>query len=182
VPLRATEAGVLVPLLATTRVPVEAPAAVGLYSTETVQVAPAARLAVQVVADLRKGTETVSEVSVTAPVPVFLTVTTCAAVVVPTLTVPKAREVGESDKVRVGAALPVPVKDTDAGVLVPLLMTTRVPAEATTAVGLNSTETVQVAAAARLVPQVVADFKKGADTVSEVRVRAPVPVFLMVTT
>jgi hypothetical protein len=182
VPVRATEAGVLVPLLATTSVPVEAPAAVGLYSTETVQVAPAARLVPQVEADLRKGADTVSELNVSAPVPVFLTVTTWAAVVVPTLTVPNASEVGDSDSVRVVAALPVPVKATEAGVLVPLLATTSVPVEADAAVGLYSTETVQLAPTARLVPQVVADFTNGDDTVSEDSVRVPVPVFLTVTT
>jgi hypothetical protein len=182
VPVRATEAGVLVPLLATTSVPVEAAAAVGLNSTETVQVAAAARLVPHVVADLRKGADTVSEVRVTAPVPVFLTVTICAAVVVPTFTVAKVREVGERDRVRVVAALPVPVRATEAGVLVPLLATTSVPVEATTEVGLYSMETVQVAPTARLVPQVVADLRKGAETVSEVKVSAVLPVFLTVTT
>lgn len=181
VPERATDAGELVPLLATTSVPVDAVAAVGLNSTETVQLAAAARLVPQVEADLRNGAETVSEVSVTAPVPVFLTVTTRAEVVVPTLTVPKASEVGARDRVSVEAAFPVPVKATEAGVLVALLATTSVPVEETAEVGLNSTETVHDDATARLVPQVVADLRNGADTVSEVKVTAADPVFLTVT-
>jgi hypothetical protein len=178
VPVKATDAGVLVPLLATTSVPVDAAAAVGLNSTETVQDAPTARVVVQVVADLRKGAETVSEVSVNAPVPVFFTVTTCAAEVDPTVSDPNASEVGESESVWVTTAVPVPVKATDAGVLVPLLATTSVPVEAAAAVGLNSTETVQLAPTARVVVQVVADLRKGAETVSDVSVNAPVPVFL----
>jgi hypothetical protein len=105
VPVKATEAGELVPLLATTSVPVEVTADVGLYSTDTVQVAPTARLVPQVVADLIKGAETVSDVSVSAELPVFLTVTTCAAVVVPTFTVPKASEVGARESVWVAVVL-----------------------------------------------------------------------------
>lgn len=97
-PVSATEAGVLVPLLVTTRVPVEATAEVGLYVTETVHDAPTARLDPQVVVDLRNGAETVSAVKVKAPVPVFLTVTTWAAVVDPTVSVPKASDVGARDK------------------------------------------------------------------------------------
>ena len=98
-PVRATEAGVDVPLLATTKVPVEADAAVGLNSTDTVQAAPAASVVPQVVADFTNGAETVSEVRVSAAVPVFLTVTFCAAVVVPTLTDPNAIDVGASESV-----------------------------------------------------------------------------------
>jgi hypothetical protein len=182
VPVSATEVGVLVPLLATTRVPVEDDAAVGLYSTETVQLAPAARLVPQVEADLRKGAETVSEVSVTAPVPVFLTVTTWAAVVVPTFADPKASEVGARDSVSVEAAFPVPVSATELGVLVALLATTSVPVEETAEVGLYWIETVQDEATARLVPQVVADLRNGAETVSEVKVTGAPPLFLTVTT
>ena len=141
--------------------------------------APAARLVPQVVADLRKGAETVSELMVRAAVPEFLTEITCAADVVPTLTVPKASEAGERDSVYVA---PVPVSATEAGVLVPLLATTRVPVDAVAAVGLYSTETVQLAPAAREVVQVVADLRNGAETVSDVNVRAAVPVFFTVTT
>ena len=89
----------LVPFVVKTNVPFEAPEAVGLYAMETVQVAPAARGEAQVVADLAKGADGVWALIVSAPVPVFLTVMTLTAEVVPTLTVPKASEDGESETV-----------------------------------------------------------------------------------
>jgi hypothetical protein len=136
VPVSATEAGVLVPLLLTTRVPEETPFAVGLYATETVQFAPDFSAVVQVVADITKGAETVSAESANVSIPVLVTVTFWAPVITPTVSVPNASEVGESERLSVDAALPVPVRDTEAGVLVPLLLTTRVPDEATAEVGL----------------------------------------------
>ena len=101
----------------------------------------------------------VSDVRVTAPVPVFLTVTTCAAVVEPSAVDAKATLVGERETVWVSAAVPVPVKATVCGVPVALSATERLAVSAPTASGLNSTETVQVAAAANVVPQVVADLR-----------------------
>ena len=118
---------------------------------------------------------------VTAAVPVFLTVTICASLVAPVIVAGKAMLVGV--KVRAGAVAvtPVPVRATDAGVLVALPATTSVPIEVVAAVGLNSTETVQDAPAANVVPQVVADLRNGAEAVSEVNVTVTVPVFLTVT-
>ena len=82
---------------------VSAPAAVGLNSTDTVQVAAAANVVAQVVADFRNDVALVpvmvSEDSVTVPVPVFLMVTTCAAVVEPTVVEAKVRAVGLSLRV-----------------------------------------------------------------------------------
>ena len=101
----------------------------------------------------------VSDVRVTAPVPVFLTVTTCAAVVEPSAVDAKATLVGERETVWVSAAVPVPVKATVCGVPVALSAIERLAVSAPTASGLNSTETVQVAAAANVVPQVVADLR-----------------------
>ena len=81
------------------RLPVSVPAAAGLNSTETVQDAAAANVVPQVVADLRNEEESVpvmvSDVSVTVAVPVFLTVTTCAAVVEPSAVDAKGNAVGE---------------------------------------------------------------------------------------
>ena len=103
VPLRATVCGVPVALSAIDRLAASAPAAAGLNSTETVQVAPAASVAAQVVADFRKDVALapvmVSEDSVTVPVPVFLMVTTCAAVVEPTVVEAKVNAVGLSLRV-----------------------------------------------------------------------------------
>ena len=99
-----------VALSATERLAVKAPAAVGLNSTETVQLAAAARVVPQVVADFRNEVALVpvmvSEVSVTVTVPVFFTVTVCAAEVEPTVVEAKVRAAGESEMV--GPELPLP--------------------------------------------------------------------------
>ena len=188
VPVRATVCGVPVALSATERLAVRAPVAAGLNSTETVQLAAAASEVPQVVADFRNEVAlvpvTVSEVSVTAPVPVFFTVTNCAAVVEPTDVDAKARLAGDSETVNV-AAVPVPVRATVCGEPVALSATDRLAVFAPADAGLNSTETVQLADAASEVPQVVADFTNEVALapvmVSDVRVTADVPVFFTVT-
>ena len=79
----------------------------------------------------------------------------------------------------------MPVRVTVCGEPVALSAIERDADIAPSAVGLNSTETVQVAATAREVPQVVADLRKEVALapvmVSDVKVKAEVPVFLMVT-
>lgn len=187
VPVSFTVCGEPVALSATERLPVSAPAAVGLNSTETVQLAAAARVAPHVVADLRNEVALVpvmvSEVSVTVAVPVFFTVTNCAAVVEPTVVEAKVRLVGES--VTVSGAVPVPVSFTVCGEPVALSAIERLPVRAPAAAGLNSTETVQLAAAASVAPQVVADFRNEVAfvpvMVSDVSVTVDVPVFFTVT-
>ena len=99
------------------------------------------------------------EVIVTATVPVFLSVTICASLVVPTMVLGKAIDAGVKVTVGVAAATPVPVRATVCGVPVALSATERLAVSAPTASGLNSTETVQEAAAASVVPQVVADLR-----------------------
>ena len=94
---------------------VRAPATVGLNSTETVQMAPTAKAVVQVVADLTKDVALVpvrfSDVSDTDAVPVFLIVTSCAAVVAPTAVDANARLAGETLTV-VAAAVAAPESET----------------------------------------------------------------------
>ena len=100
VPLRVTFCGEPVTLSAMDSVDARAPAAVGLNSTDTVQVAAAARDVVQVFAEIRNEVAApplrVSEISVRGVVPEFFTVTTCAAVVDPTVVDAKVRVVGVS--------------------------------------------------------------------------------------
>jgi len=80
----------------------------------------------------------------------------------------------------------MPVRVTVCGEPVALSAIERDADIAPSAVGLNSTETVQVAATAREVPQVVADLRKEVALapvmVSDVKVKTEVPMFLMVTT
>lgn len=131
---------------------VSVPAAVGLNSTETVQLAPAASEAPQVVADFTNDVAfvpvMVSDVSDNVAVPEFLIVTACAAVVAPTAVEAKVSDVGD----RVTAAVLVAV---------PLTATVCVPAPSITfsfavkepaTAGLNDIVTVQLAPAASVAP------------------------------
>jgi len=86
------------------------------------------------------------------------------------------------DRATAGA---VPLRVTDCGEPVALSAIERDAVSAPATIGLNRTDTVQVAATASEVPQVVADFRKEVALapvmVSDVKVKAEVPVFLMVT-
>ena len=190
VPLSFTDCGEPVALSATDSAAVSAPAAAGLNSTDTVQLAPTASEVPQVVADLINDVALVpvmvSEVSVSAAVPVFFTVTTCAAVVTPTVVEANVKDVGDSVTAGAVAATPVPLRLTDCGEPVALSAIDRAAVRVPAAAGLNSTDTVQLAPTASDVPQVVADFRNELALVpvmvSEVSVSAAVPVFFKVTT
>ncbi len=93
VPDSVVPTGVVVVELAIARVPPWTPPAVGVKVTATVQEAPAARVAPQVLV-WAYGPLTVIEVSVALPGPGLLTVTVFAAVVLPTATLPNASEPG----------------------------------------------------------------------------------------
>ena len=127
-----------------------------------VQLAAAASDVPQVVADFRKEDALVPVKpivpSVTAVVPVFFTVTTCAAVVEPTTVEANVSVVGETPTVK-AAAVAVPVRLTSCGDPVALSAIESEAVSVPTAAGLNSTEIVQLAAAANDVPHVVADFR-----------------------
>jgi len=189
VPVSLTNCGEPVALSAIERAAVSVPAAAGLNSTETVQVAPTASEVPQVVADFRNDVALVpvivSEVIVMAAVPLFFTVTTCATVLDPTVVEANVRLAGDSVTTGAVAAAPVPVSVTLCGEPVALSAIETDPVSAPAVAGLNSTETVQVAPIASEVPQVVADFINELAsvpvTVSEVTVRAAVPLFFTVT-
>src|SRR5258708_17465771 len=97
------------------RVPARAPAAVGVNVTLIVQFAFAASVAgligqaVAPVLDAAKSPDATMELIVRGPVPVFESVTGCAALVVPTDWLPKVRVVGAS---RTAGTVPVPVSAT----------------------------------------------------------------------
>lgn len=189
VPLRATDCGVPVALSATESDAVRVPAAIGLNSMETVQLALAASDVPQVLAEIENDDESVavsfSDVRVTADVPVFFTVTTCAADVEPTVVEANVSVAGESERVSVAGDVPVPEKATICGVPVALSATDKDAVSVAALAGLNSTETVQLALAASDAPQVLAEiaYDEGSVpvSVSDVRVTVAVPVFLMVT-
>ena len=167
-----------------------AAAVVGSKVTETVQVAAAARLEVQVFEEIANEDALVPvsamELMVTAPVPALVRVTVLAALVVPVVTEPKASVVGEAVRMVVGAA-PVPVSATVCGEPVALSVTERVAARAPAVAGSKVMETVQVAAAAMLEVQVFDEMAKEDALVPvpvmamEEMVTAPVPVLVTVT-
>jgi hypothetical protein len=129
---------------------VRLPAAVGAKETETVHVAFTASidgLVGQLLVCVKSGAFVpVTEISVivSGPVPVFLTVDVCAALLVPTCCEPKVRLAGVSVTAGAGAA-PVPVSDTLCGLPAassPIwMLAVRVPA----ALGVKVVEIVQAA-------------------------------------
>ena len=87
-------------------------------------------------------------VIVSAPVPVFVSVTSFAADVVPTATLPNASVVALSDTFGEIAGIPLPVNATVSGVADALLTTESVALRAPTLAGVNVTVMLQLAAAA----------------------------------
>jgi len=125
-------------------------------------------------------------VMVKVEVPEFLSVTTWAALVEPTVVLANVKVAGVSVAVG-GAAAPVPVNVTFCGEPAALSAMLRVPVSVPVAVGLKLTEMVQVAAAARVVPHVVVSLNELALAPLRVippvvTVKADVPVFFSVTT
>ena len=91
-------------------------------------------------------------VTLSAPLPLLVSVAVCATLVVPTACVPKVRLV--VDKVTAPAdAVPVPVRLTACGLLLALSVTVTFAVRTPVVVGLKLTVMVQLAPAAKLVPQ-----------------------------
>ena len=158
VPLSATVCGEPGAVSATLRVALRAAAEAGLKATKTAQLAPAASEVPQVF-NWRNDVGLVPaidiELSVTAPEPLFVTVTSCAALVAPNTVLGNVRVVGDSVIDRVAAAAPVPVSVTFWGEPVALSAMLSVAVNVPVVTGLKLTETVHDAPAARVAPQVV---------------------------
>ncbi len=188
VPDSATSCGDPVALSAIESDAVSEPAAAGLNSTEIVQLADAASDVVQVVADCRKELAFVPVnpivPSVTAEALVFFTVTTCAAVVEPTVVEANVSVVGDTVTVR-AAAVPVPVRATVWGEPEALSVNTSDAVRVPAAPGSKFTETVQDAPAAMGDGQFCEGMAKSFASVPlkpiDVKVADVVPVFLTVT-
>jgi hypothetical protein len=115
--------------------------------------------------------ETVSGMAV---VVLFLTVKVFAALVVPCVTLPNAREAG----VTVIGETPVPLKASVTGLPVPAKVTVMLPVWAAAAVGANVALMVQVEEAGTEAPQVLVSAKGAAVVI--VRAIAVVSLFLTV--
>ena len=86
----------------TVSVPVRVPVVVGVNWTPTVQLAPAARELEQVPSPPEEKSPAIALVAkVSVPVPIFVKVTNCVELVVPSVWFPKLSDVGE--KLTVGA-------------------------------------------------------------------------------
>jgi hypothetical protein len=144
---------------------------------------PAARLAPQVVVRVKSAglvPVMVMLVMLNAPVPAFLRVTAVPALVEPSFVTAKATDVGDS--VTAGA-VPVPVRATAWGLFTALSVMVKLADLAPVAVGVNVTLMVQLAAAAKLAPQLFVWAKSPLllpVTVMLVRVNVAVPLFLRV--
>jgi hypothetical protein len=114
-------------------------------------------------------------VSGSAAVVLFLTVKVLAALIVPCVTEPNARDTG----VMVIGETPVPLKASVTGLPVPAKATVRLPVWAVAAVGAKVAVMVQVEEAGTEAPQVPPATAKGAAVVI-VRATAAVSVFLTV--
>jgi len=117
-------------------------------------VAEAARAVPQVVEEIEKSAGSVPErdgaLRVTELPLVFEIVTVCEVLFASTLTLPKDTVLGEM----VTLPVPVPDNETSWGLPEPVSVITSVAVRVPVVVGLNKTVTVQVADAARVVPQV----------------------------
>jgi len=145
VPVSATVWGLPAASSVMVKVPVRVPAAVGVKVTLIVQFALAANVAGSVphVFVSAKSPDAAIEMIVRGAVPVFVSVTVCAALVVFSAWLPKVRVVGASITAGAGFA-PVPVSAMFCGLVLSLSVSCNVAVSLPTTVGLNVTLTVQV--------------------------------------
>jgi hypothetical protein len=131
--------------------------------TEIVQLPPVAKLVPQVLVSA-KSPEFVPPITilviVKGPVPVLLSVTACALVVVPILVLANVRPLGEAPAI--GIPTPDPLSAAvcvEPETLLELSVIVSVALRLPGAVGVNVTETVQFAPAAKLLPQALVSAK-----------------------
>jgi antitoxin (DNA-binding transcriptional repressor) of toxin-antitoxin stability system len=158
--------------------PVRPPAAVGVNVTLTVQLAPVARLVPQLFVCAKSPLAAIELIDAAA-VPVFCTVTDWLGLVWPATVVPNARLDGDAESDGPGA-VPVPVRPALTGPFGSLVETVSVPLRDPLAFGEKVTLTVQLAPAARLVPQLFVCAKSPV-TETEETVTLLVPSLLTVT-
>lgn len=151
VPLSGMLCGLPSPLSVMVRAPVIAPAVVGWKVMLMLQLDPAFSEAGQLLVSLKPPLTLIAEIANGSGL-LAVSFTVLAPLVVPTTCVPKARLVGES----VGAAIaPLPATLTPCGLPDALSVMLSVPFTAPLACGVNITEMVQFAPAARLAGQLL---------------------------
>jgi hypothetical protein len=144
------------------RVAVKLPAAVGLKTRLAEQLAAAARLAPQVLVEIAKTAAFVPEMAtlliVMAAVVPLLRVADCAGLVAPGAVLPNDRVVGLALTVPPVVPVPVPDSATVCGLLLAVSVKLRVAVRVPVVVGEKTMVAVQLADAARVVPQVLLDI------------------------
>ena len=183
-PVSATVCAAEPPPVDTIKLAVAAPVAVGLNTKLTLQLAPTASEVPQVVVcenSVAFAPESAMLVIGSAKIPVFVTVTVCAALDVFVCTLPKAIAVGDTVYV---ATAPVPDKDTDCEAAPLPVVTVKLADAPPVAVGVNTTLIAQLAPTATEDPQV--DVSENDPTLAPERAMlvigsANVPVLVTVT-
>jgi hypothetical protein len=144
-------------------VPLRAPEAAGVKPTVMVQVEPATSVAPQLFVSEKSPELALPPIVMLAivngPVPELVMVALCAVAATPTTVLGNVRVVGEA--AAEGTATPVPVRVTFCVVpdtLLALSVIVRAAPRVPAAVGVKVTEIEQVAAGAKVVPQVLAEI------------------------
>ncbi len=156
--------------------PLRAPVAVGRNVTLTVQLVPAASELPQLF-DWAKSPDAAIEVMLNAALPVLLSVTLWALLLVPTFWVPKLSDVGLT---LAAGAVPVPLNETLCGLPAASSVIVTEPMRVPVAVGVKLTLMVQLAPAAIDVPQLLL-CEKSPPTTMEEMFSVALPVLLSVT-
>jgi hypothetical protein len=184
VPVRVIDCGDPAPLSVMVMAAVSAPAAVGSKWPWMVQLAPDATEAPQLFPNAKEDAfvpvTAMLEMVRVAP-PVFVRVTDCEALEVPTGSLPKVKLVADSDTA--GAAMPVPLNATECGDPLALSVMETAAVSAPAAVGAKCPWIVQFAPAARLVPQLLPNANEDAFvpvTATLEMVSVPLPMFVRV--
>ena len=153
------------------KVAVRVPDVVGAKAIEAVQVAEAARVEPQVLLVIWKSPGFAPEramlLMVRVEAPPFVSVTAFDPPRLPTATYTQLRLVGDTDALPEAAA-PVPARATVCGLLVALSVKVSIALREPVALGVNAMLAVQLADAARLVPQVLLEIEKSAAFVPEI--------------
>jgi hypothetical protein len=163
VPDNATVCGLLLAASVNDSVALRAPVAVGLNATIAAQLAEAARLAPQVLLVMEKSPASAPVMATLlmaiAAVPPLLKVAVCDALLEPTIVLAKVRPDGVAVTPPAGLT-PSPVSAIVCGLLLAVSLKSRVAERSPVVVGANRMLAVQLADAARLVPQVLLNISK----------------------
>ena len=178
VPVRLTVCGLAAVLSITLKLPVRVPDAVGENVTLIAQFPPTATELPQLFFSAKSPLVEIVAIA-KATEPVFVSVTVCAVLVVPTFWLEKVREAGERLAVVVDDVA-VPVRLAVCGLPEALSVTLKLPVRVPDAVGVNVTLMAQFPPAARELPQLSVSAKSPL-AMMLVMIRDAVPVLDSVT-